>query len=86
MRRFTVSLVQSRYLRVEVDAETQEEADNMAYKAAEAEITKTDCKWITSELEFCVLDDVKMYPVSIDLTKRGNAQDQSERPSEHKMA
>ena len=65
-------MVQSRYLRVEVDARTQEEADDMAYKAAEEEMTKPDCKWITSELEFCDPDNVKLYPISIDLTKVEN--------------
>ena len=68
MKRFTVSLEQSRYLRIEVDAETQEEADDKAYEAAQMEILRPDCKWITSELEFCSPDDARLFPVSIDLT------------------
>ena len=70
MKRFTVSLVQSRYLRIEVDAETQEEADDIAYNAAVKEIARPDCKWLTSELEFCHQDDAQLFPVSIDLTNR----------------
>ena len=72
MKRYTISFVQSRYLKVVVDAETQEEAEDLAYDAAQTAAQRQDCKWITTELEHCRLDDIGLFPVSIDLTNVHN--------------